>query len=670
MLDHLADVSIRSLLLALPAAIVLWMLRSRRTAAMQHAVWAAVVYGMLALFAFGQALPRLLLRILERPAEAIEVTPPAAVSDRLVLPPTGPQPLAPEPAQARRPIGWKDVVIYAYGAIAFAFLVYFVTGMFLVRKLLTAAHSIPSAGERVYESGVIAVPVTVGWLRPRIVLPLEWREWSREKLDAVLAHEGAHARRHDGLVAAFAGLNRCVFWFHPLAWMLEHKLALLAEQACDESCVAALGDRKRYADLLLEMALVVDGSQGRLRRHALTMAATSHIRQRIDSLLQENRTFSRGLTWTGWAAVMLCGIPIMLGAGGVELARRPAVLPLPTPQSNVPAHRLSKENPSEQKSREQKPVLLAQARTAPVQSSVPQAPPAATPKFDTASVRPCLVGDGNGRSGRGGGGGRGIPISPPGNLYINCLSLWEMMDIAYGQHANEPLINDSGPMTAGRIRGGPAWIHSDYYTVDAKTDDPVANGPTSGPTPANTLMEGPMLRALLEDRFQLKTHRAVEEVPMYSLTVASGGLKMQPMEEGGCTPHDPTKGLLVSEMFPPGQKPLCISHLGWNASNWTLDAAGQSLDRLAGALSAAMDRHVLDKTGITAVFNYNLVFAHDDRTPGNFPSGFPSPFAPSDTPPGPSVFTVLEQQLGLTLLPDKGPRGFIVIDSVERPSEN
>ncbi len=67
MLAHLADASIRSLLLALPAAIALWILRNRRTAALQHAVWTAVVCGMLALLAFGPALPRLPLRILERP---------------------------------------------------------------------------------------------------------------------------------------------------------------------------------------------------------------------------------------------------------------------------------------------------------------------------------------------------------------------------------------------------------------------------------------------------------------------------------------------------------------------------------------------------------------------------------------------------------------------------
>ena len=76
---------------------------------------------------------------------------------------------------------------------------------------------------------------------------------------------------------------------------MQRKLAFLAEQACDESCVAEL-DRERYAHLLLEMASVVDRSQGRLRYHALTMAAGSHLQQRIDALLQDRRRFSRGLS--------------------------------------------------------------------------------------------------------------------------------------------------------------------------------------------------------------------------------------------------------------------------------------------------------------------------------------------------------------------------------------
>jgi uncharacterized protein (TIGR03435 family) len=601
---------------------VLWMLRRRRTAALQHAVWTAVVCGMLALFALGQTLPRLPLRILNRPSAPVAATPSnrPALSEVLEA---GPLPAAVSP-MPRRSIDWNGVLVYAYGAVALAFLARFVTGMFLVRKLL--ARSNPA--QNFLESELIAVPMTLGWLRPVILLPPDWRQWDREKLDAVLAHEGAHARRHDGLVAALAAVNRCLFWFHPLAWMLERKLALLAEQACDESCVAALGDRRRYAHLLLEMALVVDGSHGRLRQHALTMASPSHIRRRIDALLQEGRTFSRGLTRMAWAAVMLCGIPLVWAAGAVELDRQP-----------------------------------------PAQAAVPQPPAPPTPKFDVASVKPCQPGDGAGKSGRGGGrGGSGFGTDP-GRLWITCMPVSRLIDTYLGMGNEKPLINDLGGIDSpGRIRGGPAWINTDRYTIEAETNDPVANGPTGGFTPATRLMRGSMLRALLEDRFHLRTHHETEEVPMYALTLAKGGLKIKPMEEGGCRPHDPTQGTRVDDMFPPGQKPMCVGWTHTDGPNWVIDDAGQGLGNLAQALSGLMDRHVLDKTGVNGVYTYHLVFAHDDKTPSNFPTD--GLFPASDIPPAGSVFTVLEQQLGLKLVADKGSREYVVIDRVERPSEN
>jgi uncharacterized protein (TIGR03435 family) len=657
MLAHLADVSIRSLLLALPAAVVLWVLRSRRTAALQHAVWAAVVCGMLALFLFGQALPRLPLRILY--SDAVPAASPATVADRVMPNEFFTTRQAAALVPAKRPTNWKNIALYAYCVIAFAFLAQFVTGMFLVRRLAGSGRPISVYGA--YESDRVSVPVTVGWLRPRVLLPPEWRLWEREKLDAVLTHEGAHVRRRDALVAALAGVNRSLFWFHPLAWMLERKLALLADQACDEACVAMLGDRERYARLLLEMALVVDRSQGRLRRHALTMAAGSHIRQRIEAILQDGRTFSRGLSWTGWAALMLCGIPVLLGAGAVEFDRRPPLLELEIPHWAAPAPALSVPRSVAQ---------LAQLQTATPQTTLPQAP---APKFDRATIRPCAQGDGAGRGGRGGGGGRGIPVSPPGQLYVNCLSVWELVN-HYVEQGNAPLLNNARgiPFDPQRVRGGAAWVHSDLYTIDAGSSDPVANVPDARGNANFKLLAGPMLQALVEERFQLKTHREVEEVPMYALTVANSGFKLQPMEEGGCIPRDPANGVLVGEMFPSGQKPLCIYHVNVEGQNWTMDAAGQSLSKLAGALGGIiMDRPVVDKTGITAVFTFHLAFAHDESAPGVFPAEIRSPFPGGDVAPtSPSVNTVLEQQLGLTLVPDKGPREYLVIDSAERPSEN
>jgi uncharacterized protein (TIGR03435 family) len=210
-------------------------------------------------------------------------------------------------------------------------------------------------------------------------------------------------------------------------------------------------------------------------------------------------------------------------------------------------------------------------------------------------------------------------------------------------------------------------MRSDRYSMEAETSDPLANGPTRGRTPATMLMSGMMLRALLEDRFQLKTHRETEEVPMYALTVANDGLKLQPTPPDGCRPHDPAVGFGVDEMFPPGQTPLCVQWTHFDGPNWAIDGAGQEFRNLAMALSVVMDRHVLDRTGIAGPFTYHLRFAHDDTTPGE--PMLRNRFPESDLPPGQSVFAALEE-LGLMLVKDKGPQEHLVVDSVERPSAN
>jgi hypothetical protein len=164
MFAYLADVSIRSLLLAASAIAVLAISRNRRSAALEHAVWTAVVCGMLALFALGRALPRLPLRVLTSPAATpVQSTPLLWKA-----------PLTEAPAElsvqmqtnVQHSINWSDVVIYAYAAIDFAFLARFITGMFLVRRLPAASKP---AGAGFLESGVIAVPLTVGCFRPQIL---------------------------------------------------------------------------------------------------------------------------------------------------------------------------------------------------------------------------------------------------------------------------------------------------------------------------------------------------------------------------------------------------------------------------------------------------------------------------------------------------------------------
>jgi uncharacterized protein (TIGR03435 family) len=643
MLAHLTDASIRSLLLAVVAAAVLSILRSRKTAALEHAVWAAVVCGMLALFAFGQALPRLPLRILDTPGAAPALERFSQPTLYFRAPEARVQPVAPAPV--RRPFDWGSVVLATYGTIAFAFLVRFSTGMFLVRRLWATARE--TGRTAVYESAGIAVPVTVGWLRPRILLPPDWREWNREKLEAVLAHEGAHIRRRDGLAAALAAVNRCLFWFHPLAWILERKLALAADQACDEFCVAMLGDRERYARLLLDMARMVDGSLGRLQGHAVTMAASYHISRRIESLLREGRTFSRGLTRAGSAAMALCAIPVILAAAGVELDHLPPFPRLEMPRLQTP--------PAPQ------PILIAQAQT--------PAAPKPKPKFDSATVKPCSPADGVGHTGRGGGpAGRGMGHEP-GYFWVNCLSVRELIDIAAAQFA-EPLANDSTtPMALGRIRGGPDWAESDYFSIDAETNNPVvanqpAPGPGAGRDPGMVIMAGPMLQSLLEDRFHLQSHREVEQVPMYALTVAPGGVKLKAMEEGGCAPFE--GGPFT---WAPGKKPPC-RWTGWvlHGANQTVEGGGVPFSRLAETLGdLIMDRHVVDQTGVSEIFNIHLEYTPDEHTPLRYPGPPREIVDPSEAAPAPTIFNAIEQQLGLKLESIEGPHGYIVIDHVERP---
>jgi beta-lactamase regulating signal transducer with metallopeptidase domain len=98
----------------------------------------------------------------------------------------------------------------------------------------------------------------------RILLPGEWREWPAEKLRVVLAHESAHARRHDPAIGLVAAVNKCIFWFHPLAWWLERRLAVLAEHAADDAGLAASPDAGSYARVLLQVASRMEGQPTRL----------------------------------------------------------------------------------------------------------------------------------------------------------------------------------------------------------------------------------------------------------------------------------------------------------------------------------------------------------------------------------------------------------------------
>ena len=171
-----------------------------------------------------------------------------------------------------------------------------------------------------------------------------------------------------------------------------------------------------------------------------------------------------------------------------------------------------------------------------------------------------------------------------------------------------------------------------------------------------------MLQALLEDRFRLKVHRETRQVPVYALTVARGGPKLQARDES-CIALD--YSTFPRPALPPGKRRCDDSVGGRKGPNTTLNLDDGTVDYFCKLLGLMLDRPIVDKTGIPGKYGFHLEFATDQSTPGALEFG---PL--SDDPSAPSVFTVVQQELGLKLEPTRGPREFLVVDRVERPSEN
>ncbi len=262
---------------------------------------------------------------------------------------------------------------------------------------------------------------------------------------------------------------------------------------------------------------------------------------------------------------------------------------------------------------------------------------AAIPKFEVASIKPC---DGNG-GGRGGKDGR----QSPARLHMNCLTAANLIESAYIRFADGRVHMFAHSVQP--FKGAPAWINSESYQIDATAESPQRFA----------MLRGPMLQTLLEDRFKLKVHRETREVPVYLLTVAKGGPKNLPATvQGSCAPLDPD--------HPPGPDTKLCGFFRPSASNEGVDTSGQTMADLCIQFSTNLDREVIDKTGITGMFDIHLDVSMADLFPRNDPD------APADPS---SIYSAIQdavKRLGLKLEPAKAPTEFLVIDHVERPSEN
>jgi beta-lactamase regulating signal transducer with metallopeptidase domain len=159
--------------------------------------------------------------------------------------------------------------------------------------------------------------MTIGFTRPVVLLPAGWREWDARKVRSVLAHELAHARRGDFAWQLVGELNLCFFWFHPVAWLLQRRLSLAAERACDDSAILAVGDHCAYARHLVDVASALNGRRGRVVAVGIPMAQPCQIRTRVEAILDRDRRRSMRLGRAAAVFVVVLASVVWVSAASV-----------------------------------------------------------------------------------------------------------------------------------------------------------------------------------------------------------------------------------------------------------------------------------------------------------------------------------------------------------------
>ena len=375
-----------------------------------------------------------------------------------------------------------------------------------------------------------------------------------------------------------------IFWFHPLVWWIGSRMLEERELACDEEVLRTGCEPSDYVQGILEVCRFYVESPLPCISGVTGADVKKRLRAILSGSMADELSAARKMALTA-IALSAFAIPILIGV------------------LNAPAIRA-------------------------------QSAPAATPKFEVVSIKPCefrqntisdMAPEGN---------------STPGNLRTGCFPLLDAngRGLIRGAYASNPFTP---------INGGPSWIRSAAYEINARAEG----------APSVRTMNGPMMRALLEQYFHLEIHHQIAEGPVFFLTVARGGPKLHSFVAGSCTPDD----MAPQDPLPPGQS-YCKNNMS-GSSPASIEAQGTTLDNFSSMLFAVLGRPVFNKTGIAGRFDIRIEFSREGT---RF-----SPLRPTETADPPdSIFAAVQGQLGLKLEPAKGPVETFVIDHIEKPAAN
>jgi uncharacterized protein (TIGR03435 family) len=220
------------------------------------------------------------------------------------------------------------------------------------------------------------------------------------------------------------------------------------------------------------------------------------------------------------------------------------------------------------------------------------------------------------------------------------------------------LIKQAYGVEDDEISGAPNWLDSDTYDVEAK----VSSADLAALDKLDEKQRMRMLQPLLAERFQLKVHQEAKEIPVYALIIAKNGPKLHEAKPGDTYPD----GIKGPDGKPGGRPGMMM----WGRGR--LVAQGIPIANLLPPLTQQLERTVLDKTGLKGTYDITLLWTpEDDRAPMvNGPDGGRQGSGPATDFSGASIFTAIQEQLGLKLESRKAPVEVLVIDHIEAPSEN
>jgi uncharacterized protein (TIGR03435 family) len=528
-------------------------------------------------------------------------------------------------------------------------------------------------------------PGVFGIVRPVLLLPENINDrLSPSQLSAIIAHELWHIRRRDNLTAAIHMLVEAAFWFHPAVWWIRARLLEERERACDEAVLQSGNEARLYAESILDVCRFYVGSPlacmsgitGSDLKRSIVRIMTKQVARKLD--------FSRKLLLT-MAAVAAIAAPVFLGLVHIPQVRAQSTAENPTTNiadtwqgtlhagqdlrtvvkiskadgggykavfysidqggAPLPVTKITLEGTTVKMSltaiggtyegklsadgksitgnwsQGANPLPLTLTRATPeTEWAIPVPPPKlppmdanASPSFEVATIKPTKPDEQR----------KAFLVRGRRFQTIN-VSLNEMMSFAYGVHAKQ-------------VMGAPSWAETDKFDIDAQPDGEGA--------PSDKQWKG-MLQKLIVERFKLSFHRDKKELSVYVLSVAKTGQK-----------------LTKSEGDPNGLPGLFFQGLG------DLHVTNANMADFAGLMQeAVLDRPVLDQTGLNGRFDFTLKWTPDDSQFGGMGAKIPPPTDSAAAPPG--LYTAIQEQIGLKLDATKALAEVLVIDHVEKPSEN